>query len=79
MIVENNIKTIKQVGNNGQIFLGKKYAGKQIKILTLNDGAIIIKPGRFIPDNEMSKNNNELLDKAIRWAEKIKDAKILMK
>ena len=38
MIVEYNIKTMKQVGNNEQIFLGKKYAGKQIKILTLNNG-----------------------------------------
>ncbi|AAY61712.1 hypothetical protein RFEPED_1603 [Rickettsia felis str. Pedreira] len=57
MIIENNTKTIKQAGNNGQISLGKKYAGK------------------FIPDNEMwlyRDNNNEVLDKAIKWVEKNK-------
>ncbi|QQV75278.1 hypothetical protein H6P87_00830 [Rickettsia tillamookensis] len=75
MIIGNNIETIKQVGNNGQISLGKKYAGKQIQVLTLSDGTIIIKPGKFIPDNEMwlyKNNNNEVLDKAIKWVEKNK-------
>ncbi|CAK6518108.1 hypothetical protein [Rickettsia helvetica] len=75
MIIGNNIETIKHVGNNGQISLGKKYAGKQIQVLTLSDGTIIIKPGRFIPDNEMwlyRNNNNEMLDKAIKWVEKNK-------
>ncbi|GAA5252384.1 hypothetical protein KNCP2_06720 [Candidatus Rickettsia kedanie] len=78
MIVEKILKTIKQVRNNGQISLGKKYAGKQIQVLTLSDGTIIIKPGKFIPDNEMwlyNNNNNELLDKAIKWVEKNKRRK----
>jgi len=72
MITENHIGSIKQVGFNGQVSLGKKYAGKQIQILTLIDGTIIIKPGKFIPDNEMwvyKGNNNEIIDKAIKWAE----------
>ncbi|MEG8230566.1 hypothetical protein O6R16_06000 [Candidatus Rickettsia tasmanensis] len=75
MIIGNNIETIKYVGNNGQISLGKKYAGKQIQVLTLSDGTIIIKPGKFIPDNKMwlyRNNNNEMLDKAIGWTEKNK-------
>ncbi|WP_341792614.1 hypothetical protein [Rickettsia endosymbiont of Gonocerus acuteangulatus] len=53
MIAESHIETIKQVGANGQVSLGKKYAGKQIQVLTLIDGTIIIKPGKFIPDNKM--------------------------
>ncbi|ABE04663.1 hypothetical protein BA173_06670 [Rickettsia sp. MEAM1 (Bemisia tabaci)] len=72
MIAESHIETIKQVGANGQVSLGKKYAGKQIQVLTLIDGTIIIKPGKFIPDNEMwlyNKNNNEIIDRAIKWAE----------
>ncbi|WP_017442296.1 hypothetical protein [Rickettsia gravesii] len=75
MIIGNNIETIKHIGNNGQISLGKKYAGKQIQVLTLSDGTIIIKPGKFILDNEMwlyRNNNNEMLDKAIGWTEKNK-------
>jgi len=46
------IGIIKRVGNNGQISLGKEYAGKQIQISKFNDGTLIIKPGRFIPDSE---------------------------
>lgn len=75
MIIGNNVETIKQVGTNGQISLGKKYAGKRIQMLTLDNGTIIIKPGRFIPDNELwlyNKNNNEILEKAIKWAETTK-------
>ncbi len=44
-------------------------------MLTLDNGTIIIKPGRFIPDNELwlyNKNNNEILEKAIKWAETTK-------
>ena len=33
---------------------------------------LVIKPGRFVPDNGYGF-------KVIRWAEKIRDAKILMK
>ncbi|AAL03343.1 unknown [Rickettsia conorii str. Malish 7] len=68
MIIGNNIETIKHVRNNGQISVGKKYAGKQIQVLTSSDGTIIIKPGKFIPYNEMwlyRNNNNEVFDKAI--------------
>ena len=75
MTVQNNLAVIKQVGINGQISLGKKYAGKQIQISKLEDGTLIIKPGAFIPDNERwlhNKNNIETLEKAINWAETTK-------
>ena len=63
---------IKQVGTNGQISLGKEYAGKQIQISKLNDSTLVIKSGHFIPDDEQwlySKVNVAKLDKAIGWAE----------
>ena len=63
---------IKQVGTNGQISLGKEYAGKQIQISKLNDSTLVIKLGHFIPDDEQwlySKQNVAKLDKAIGWAE----------
>lgn len=67
-----DIPVVKQVGMNGQVSLGKEYAGKQIQISKLEDGTLIIKPGRFVPDNEKwlySENNMKQLDKAIKWAE----------
>jgi hypothetical protein len=63
---------IKYVGNNGQISLGKEYAGKQVQILKSEEGTITIKSGVFIPDNEKwlyQGDNLEKLDKALNWAE----------
>lgn len=75
MILQNNTETIKQVGMNGQISLGKEYAGKQIQISKLDDGTLIIKAGKFIPDNERwlyRDNNLEKLEAGIMWAESTK-------
>jgi hypothetical protein len=71
-MLQKHFEVIKHVGANGQVSLGKEFAGKQIQISKLPDGTLIIKPGRFVPDNEKwlyTKNNIEVLDKAIKWAE----------
>jgi hypothetical protein len=63
---------VKQVGNNGQISLGKQYAGKQVQISKLEDGALIIRLGKFISDNEMwlyEDNNLAKMNQAVKWAE----------
>jgi hypothetical protein len=63
---------IKQVGGNGQISLGKQYAGKQVQISKLEDGALIIRLGKFIPDNEMwlyEDNNLAKMNQAVEWTE----------
>jgi hypothetical protein len=63
---------VKTVGANGQISLGNEYAGVDLKIYKTEEGTIIIKPGKFIPDNEMwlyQGDNLERLNKAIAWAE----------
>ncbi len=70
--LRDNIAIIKQVGLNGQVCIGKEYAGKQIQISKLSDGTLVIKPGKFIPDNEQwlyAGQNLVKLDKAIKWVE----------
>ncbi len=67
-----SFQSIKQVGLNGQISLGKEYAGKQVQISKMSDGSLLIQPGQFIPDNERwlyTKDNLKGLDEAIAWAE----------
>lgn len=62
---------IKIVSTNGQISLGKEYAGKQVQVSKLDDGTLIIKTGKFIPDNEkwLYKDNNlERLQASIKEA-----------
>ena len=71
MALHNHIEIIKQVGINGQISLGKEYAGKQIQISKFDDGTLIIKPGKFVPDNERwlyRDNNLEKLEAALAQA-----------
>jgi hypothetical protein len=70
-MIQHNTDVIKQVGANGQISLGKEYAGKQILISKLDDNSLIIKTGKFIPDNEKwlyEGDNLERLKEAIKWA-----------
>jgi uncharacterized membrane protein len=72
MLSDLRAQIIKQVGMNGQVCLGKEYAGKQIQISKMNDGTLLIKPGQFIPDNERwlhTEARIKSLDKAIEWAE----------
>jgi hypothetical protein len=63
---------IKTVAKNGQISLGKKFAGKQIQVYEEDDGTIIIKTVVVVPENELwlyRGDSIERLDKAIAWAE----------
>ena len=72
MLQQNITDTIKQVGANGQISLGKEYAGKQVLVSKLDNNSLIIKTGRFIPDNEKwlyEGDNLKKLEKAIKSAE----------
>ncbi|UOF91381.1 hypothetical protein LSG31_03760 [Fodinisporobacter ferrooxydans] len=63
---------IKTIGSNGQISLGKEYAGRTVLVDELEPGVWIIKAGQFIPDNEQWLFAPEVqkdLDEAIEWAE----------
>lgn len=63
---------VKVVGSNGQISLGKGFAGKMVMVNQLDQGTWIIKAGVFIPDTEKwlyQKNNLKKLENALQWAE----------
>lgn len=67
---------VKIVGVNGQISLGKEFAGKTVLVDQVQPGSWIIKSGTFIPDSEkwLYANPEELaqLNRAIARAEKTK-------
>lgn len=74
MLQENKID-VKIVGVNGQLSIGKEYAGQQVQLLKQNDGTLIIKKGKFIPDNEMwlyKDDNLTKLERAVKSAKKQK-------
>jgi hypothetical protein len=63
---------VKMVGTNGQISLGKEFAGKMVMVNQINEGIWIIKVGEFIPDSERwlhRGSNLSKLEKALKWAE----------
>ncbi|WP_316354180.1 hypothetical protein [Candidatus Trichorickettsia mobilis] len=63
---------VKVIGNNGQLSLGKEFAGQMVLIDQLDNGTWLIKKGEFIADSEKwlyQANNLAKLDKALSWAE----------
>ena len=66
---------VKIVGTNGQVSLGKEFAGKMVLIDQVSPDTWIIKSGEFIPDSEKwlhQGQNIEKLEKALEWAKKHK-------
>lgn len=65
--------TVKIVGANGQVSLGKEFAGKMILIDQIDEGTWMIKSGEFIPDSEKWLHRAQdisRLERALAWAEK---------
>ncbi len=63
---------IKTIGKNGQISLGKEFAGQTVLVDNVESGVWIVKIGKFIPDNEQwlyQEDNLKKLDEALKWAE----------
>lgn len=44
--------TVKVVGNNGQISLGKQYAGRQVLVEEREPGVWLLRTATVVPDNE---------------------------
>ena len=66
---------IKTIGVNGQLSLGKEFAGKMVLVDQIEKSTWIIKSGEFVPDSEkwLFKNDQLVkLDEALEWAEKNK-------
>jgi len=66
---------VKVIGTNGQVSLGKEFAGKMVLVDQIDNGTWLIKAGEFIPDSEkwLYKGNNiAKLEKALAWAKKNK-------
>jgi hypothetical protein len=44
---------LKMVGASGQLSLGKQYAGRYFEMEVLEDGGILLKPMRVIPEADV--------------------------
>ena len=52
MAIAAHSSTVKVVGANGQISLGKQYAGRQVLVEEREPGVWIVRTATVIPDNE---------------------------
>jgi hypothetical protein len=60
------------VPHNGQISIGTKWAGKQIRVQELSDNEIYISSGSFIPDSQkdfFTKESLQALKEFDTWVE----------
>ena len=63
--------TVKVVGANGQISLGKQYAGRQVLVEEREPGVWIVRTATVIPDNERWLHEPQAtadLRTALTWA-----------
>lgn len=69
-----DIKTsVKVIGANGQISLGKQFAGRQVLIEEREPGVWMIRTAVVIPENEMWLHEPKAkldLQNALSWAQK---------
>lgn len=57
---------LKMVGTSGQLSLGKQFAGRYFEMETQEDGAILLKPMRVIPEAEAWLYTPEMRDRLAR-------------
>lgn len=68
-----DVKTsVKVVGANGQISLGKEFAGRQVLVEEREPGVWLIRTAKVIPENELwlhQPKADEDLRSALAWAQ----------
>lgn len=63
--------SVKVIGANGQISLGKQFAGRQVLVEEQEDGVWLIRTATVIPDNERWLHQPRAaadLSRALDWA-----------
>ena len=71
MAIAAHSPVVKVVGANGQISLGKQYAGRQVLVEEREPGVWIVRTATVIPDNERWLHEPEAaadLQAAIAWS-----------
>lgn len=65
------MQSVKTIGSNGQISLGKEYAGRLVMVDEVEPGIWLLKIGEFVPDNKrwlLNPATKHDVDEAVEWA-----------
>jgi len=64
---------IKVVGRSGQISLGKRYAGKTLRLERFEDGRIVLTAVALVPESQLwtlSEPHRSRIERGLAWAAK---------
>lgn len=65
--------SVKVVGSNGQISLGKEFAGRKVLVEEREPGVWLVRTASVIPDNELwlhQPKASQDLQRALTWAQR---------
>lgn len=66
-----SLPTVKVIGNNGQISLGKQFAGRQVLVEEQEPGVWLVRTATVVPDNERWLHEGQAasdLQQAMAWS-----------
>jgi hypothetical protein len=71
--VDSHDSEVKRVGRSGQISLGKRYAGKTLRLERFNDGRIVLTAVAMVPESQLwtlAEPDRSRIERGLDWAAK---------
>jgi len=71
--VDSRSTEVKTVGRSGQISLGKRYAGKMLRVERFKDGRIVLTAVAMVPESQLwtlAEPDRSRIERGLDWAAK---------
>ena len=75
--VDSHGTEVKRVGRSGQISLGKRYAGKTLRLERFKDGHIVLTAVAMVPESQLwtlAEPDRSRIERGLDWAAKTRPA-----
>jgi hypothetical protein len=75
--VDSHGTEVKTVGRSGQISLGKRYAGKTLRLERFKDGRIVLTAVAMVPESQLwtlAEPDRSRIERGLDWAAKTSPA-----
>jgi len=69
--VDSHETEIKRIGRSGQISLGKRYAGKTLRLERFRDGRILLTAVAMVPESQLwtlAEPDRSRIERGLNWA-----------